>query len=109
MGKVFTRLDDVTIQRIEETGSTVYSFLQEAVREKLENRKTLFVEAIVEQNRRNLKNDLEKMIELMEERTLLVVSSCQNLLQESIAKDENYKIQTLENLKKILAHIKETK
>lgn len=110
MAKAFTRIDDDTIAKIEKTGMTVYQFLQEAAKEKLERRNVMFVEMVIEQNRKIQKAELEAMYESqlanMEDRMLSILNISHKLLQESVESHNTFREKINDSLHKILSFVK---
>lgn len=111
MKQVKTQIDEHLFDEISATGESVYSFLQSAIREKLERQK---------EKRRidEFKNEIKKAVELlskenekqMKENLDIQLSStkvARDLHEQAIKKDEEFKEKTLENLKKIVGYIKE--
>jgi hypothetical protein len=94
-----TKLDDVTIAKIEATGKTIYLFLQEAVSLKLQN-----------DNAINLNDSLERRLKefekRMEDKLIQGVDASRKIHEESVTKDEELKTKISEHLKKIASSIK---
>jgi hypothetical protein len=121
MKPVQTKLSNETIEQIEATGKSVYSFLQEAVESKLRGERVKSSELIITQAMKEHQYYLENLLDSvrvdnersfaakmaeMEERLLAVVGISQKLLSESIAKDEGFREKILENLRKISGAIR---
>ena len=99
MKRAETRLDDVTIAKIEATGKTVYLFLQEAVALKLQNDNAININDALD---RRLK-EFEKRLE---DKLIQGVDASRKIFEASVVKDEDLKIKISEHLKKIALSIK---
>ena len=99
MKRAETRLDDVTIAKIEATGKTVYLFLQEAVALKLQNDNAININDAL--NRR-----LKEFEKRLEDKLIQSVDASRKIFEASAAKDEDLKIKISEHLRKIALSIK---
>lgn len=111
MLKIYTKVSDEIAQEIEASGKTTYQFLQEAIREKLERQKEKRhideftneikkgVELLLKENEKQMKENLDIQ--------LSATKVARDLHEAALLKDEEFKIKTLENLKKIVGYIKE--
>lgn len=94
-----TKLDDVTIAKIEATGKTIYQFLQEAVALKLQNENAININDSLD---RRLK-EFEKRLEV---KLIQGVDASRKIYEASVTRDEEVKSKISEHLKRIASSIK---
>lgn len=102
MKRAETQISEAQHFKIQATGKSVYEFLQEAIEQKLRNDETLKVEHLINDAIAQRLKDFEKRFE---DKLIQGIEISRNILDESIKKDEAFKVKMLENIIKLDAKI----
>lgn len=110
MRAALTKLDDITIAKIQASGKSVYEFLREAVELKLENDRAIdlhdSLEARIKEHEKRLDQKLEAHLMSIEERVVKGVEVFRKIYEQSVSDDEQFKEKLTENFRKLSSAIK---